>query len=348
MKKTLILSLGRTNILPEYAKNIILTLDRNKFDIIISKQSETHLNITNKIEIHTFNNKFQFLINSVFYFPFKFITLIPKLYKNYDILYLPYNHIWDLAFILFFKILNRKVINTAHDGLIHKGEGGISNIINKLEIKLSDELIVLTEHVKKLIVTNYNYKKKIHIVPLGLFKNEFIKPKLKETKTKNLLFIGRISPYKGVELLMESVIEIEKYIDKLIIAGKSIYNVNYINHPKIEIKDKYLSDEEIGGLLNWADVLILPYLEGSQSAVITLAIYAELPIICTNVGGFSEQLEKDEAIWITPDKESLKKGILLLFNDENIQKSIRLKLKLKKDVFSWAQIGNKIKKILKA
>ncbi len=348
MRKTLILSIGRTNSLPLYAKYIIENSNIQERDFIVSKQSDYTINSLGEIAINTYKNKKEFLLRTLFYLPFKFVSLIPKLYKEYDVLYLPYMHFWDLPFILFFKILKRKVVITAHDGILHDGENGkLLSFLNKFEIKSADELIVLTEFVKQLIIKKFQYKNKIHVIPHGLIENKFIKRK-DQTGSKNLLFLGRISKYKGVELLIESVSEISESIDKLIIAGKSIYNINYGNHPKIEIQDNYLSDQEIGELLSWADVLILPYLEGSQSGVIALAINAELPMVCTNVGGFKEQLENDEAIWVSPNKESLKEGILSIINNVDLQNKIKFKLKQKKEVLSWAQITKQLFELVRS
>ncbi len=147
-------------------------------------------------------------------------------------------------------------------------------------------------------------------------------------------------------MLMNSAVAISNEFDKLIIAGKSLYPIEYLKHEKIEIKDKYLSEEEIGELLSWADVLILPYTEATQSAVITLGIYAELPMICTNVGGFSEQLREDESFWCEPNKEDLAFAIEEAFKNLEKYNNIKSRLMEKKNELSWSAIAEQIEHIL--
>jgi glycosyltransferase involved in cell wall biosynthesis len=228
---------------------------------------------------------------------------------------------------------------------LHKGENSyFLKKLNDLQIKLADEIIVLSVFVKNIIL-NKNKQKKIHVVPHGILENNFIKTK-EVRETKNLLFFGRISEYKGVEILMESIAENPNIVDKLIIAGKSIYPIEYIKHFKIEIIDEYLSEERIGDLFNWADALILPYVEGSQSGVIGLGVFAEIPMICAKVGGLQEQLNQDEALWILPNKEDIVSGITRLFNNKELMKKIKEKLSVKKKELSWEDISSRIHQII--
>ncbi|RZJ86782.1 MAG: glycosyltransferase [Chryseobacterium sp.] len=346
MKKTLILSLGRNNSLPVYAKEIYSNLPTDSFDVLLSKQSETKYLGSNRIEIHTYENKLQFILNTIFYLPFFLCVFSLKIFKRYKKLYLPYMHFWDLPFILVFKMLKRKIILTVHDGELHKGENGfLLRMLNRLEIMLADELIFLTPHVEKIVRTKYKVKKPLHIVPHGLLGERGIKVKERRRESGNLLFLGRISPYKGVELLMKTA-ENLNYFENLIIAGKSIYKLDYLRNAKIKIQDKYLSEAEITALLEWADVLVLPYLEASQSGVIPLGINAAIPMVCTNVGGLRDQLENDEAVFVEPNEHSLKAGIETLLNDTDLYNAIIAKLRHKKESLSWGTISEKVQRIL--
>jgi glycosyltransferase involved in cell wall biosynthesis len=347
VKKALILSLGRTNSLPGYAKSIYTHLNPASFDVMLSRQSETLYDGPNAIKINTYTNGKQFLLRSLFYFPFVFIGLIPRLWKQYNVLYLPYMHFWDMPFIFFFKLTGKKVILTVHDGELHKGENGLlPRTQNYLEIKLADELIFLTRYVQNNVKEKFSIDKPSYIVPHGLIGEGYINQGKKVKKGRNLLFLGRISPYKGVEMLMEAVTEMND-IDKLIVAGKSIYKINYSVHPKIEVIDKYLSDNDIAKLLDWADVLVLPYLEASQSGVIALGITATIPMVCTNVGGFSEQLSTDEAVFVNPTKSALQQGILHLLNNEGLYNSMVAHLEVKRKILSWTNIAQQVEKIIR-
>lgn len=346
--KVLILSLGRSGSLPEYAIDMAHHFKTIDYDIITSKYRLTTKKVAHNIELKTYTNKSSFIINTLIYFPIKFISLIPKLCTNYHTLYLPYKHFWDIPFIVLFKILNRKVIFTIHDGVLHKGEKNwYTQFLNTIRIKAASEFIFLTEFVKNKVYNTYNLKKLFQIIPHPIIENSYLKPSKNIKPSKNLLFLGRIDKYKGIELLMSTIEGIEQYIDSLTIAGSSLYKVNYIKHPKIKIIDKYLTDKDIGNLLNWADILILPYTEATQSGVITLGINAELPMICTDVGGFKEQLSNDEAFWCEPNEESIKNTIIEAFSNRKKCQEIKEKIRTKKAMLSWGTVAGQVEQILK-
>ena len=346
-KKVLILSLGRTGSLPVYAENIIANFTIKKFDIVISRNRFIKNHVENAIKIRTYNDKISFFFKTLIYLPFKFGFLLPKIYREYDVLYLPYQHFWDIPFILLFRILKRRVVFTIHDGILHDGEKNfISQYLTNIRMKNASQFIFLTSYVKNLVEDECKLFKESVIIPHPILENKFTKIKQGEINSKNLLFLGRIDKYKGVELLMRSAVQAENYFDKLIIAGKSQYKVKYVRHSKIEVKDKYLTEEEIGILLSWADILILPYTEATQSGVITLGIFAELPMICTRVGGFSEQLAEDECFWITPNEKDLILSIQEIFNNPVRYREIKMKLKNKKKELSWSKIAGRIENFL--
>jgi glycosyltransferase involved in cell wall biosynthesis len=69
-------------------------------------------------------------------------------------------------------------------------------------------------------------------------------------------------------------------------------------------------EDEVGALLGWADAVVLPYREASQSGVAAAAIAARRAVIATNVGGLAEQLRDETlAILCEPDAASLAQGL---------------------------------------
>lgn len=343
MKNVLVISLGRTGGLPIYAASILKEMRDVDFNVLVSEGALVDQKLENVISICTYSGKVSFILRTVFYLPFKFILLIPRMYWKYEVLYLPYSHFWLLPFMIFFRLLNRKVVITIHDGILHKGEKNKWLQFNSdLKVRLSTDVIFLTEFVKKQVFDRLQLKKNAYVIPHGIYENTFVKTK-EESNSKNILFIGRIGKYKGVELLISAIEEMGTSVDKLIIAGKSLYKLdNRETAENIQIIDKYLSEEEIGTLLGWADILVIPYLEATQSGIITLGIYAELPMVCTNVGGLREQLGDEECVWVEPNKESLKTGLKLLLENESLAANLKAKMQSKKQELSWAKIAKSV------
>ena len=51
---------------------------------------------------------------------------------------------------------------------------------------------------------------------------------------------------------------------------------------------RWLSEDDLGNYLSAADVVVLPYRDGSQSAMAPLALARGVPVLTTDVGGLPE------------------------------------------------------------
>ena len=63
--------------------------------------------------------------------------------------------------------------------------------------------------------------------------------------------------------------------------------------PGVIVENRWVPDDEIGALFAWADVLVLPYKEASQSGIVPAAIAAGRMVVATRVGGLVEQLRNE-------------------------------------------------------
>lgn len=268
----------------------------------LSKQNElyemTKVNFVNSYNISTYNNNISFIISSTL-LPFKLFGLFKFIKKNkIDTIYIPMRQHWTFLVIYFAKKLNIKTILTCHDPALHLGEE--SKILNKVltwEIRHSNQIITLTECVKNSLVTLSNIESEIiSVIPHAAFK--FSKePNSSQIafKERNLLFFGRILDYKGLDLFLLALKElqnrgkeykasiygngdIQKYID----LTKSVDN--------LVIENRWIADDEIDIIFSSHGALILPYKEASQSGPITIAFDYAMPVITTPLEGLKEQI----------------------------------------------------------
>ncbi len=331
---------GGSNI---YSREIARHFPKETTDILISKQASVKYDMDNVLRISTFSSHIEMLLKTFFIYPFILLKWFPALMK-YETLYIPQQGIWDFGFIFIFKLLGKKVVNTVHDSKLHFGESSfLMSILLRLRYNLSNNLIFLTDIEKSSFFELYKQEKwETAVIPHGIFKlpGIDIRP---VTNSRNILFLGRIIKYKGVDLLIEVADEIEDEIDELVIGGEANYNLRLPKSSKVKIINKFLSETEMVKLLNQSDIIVLPYLEATQSGVVTLAINSAIPTILTNVGGLVEQLAESEAIFIEPNsKEQLKKAIVSLLNNSDKRKQLKNKLLLKKDSLSWEKISQDI------
>ena len=81
----------------------------------------------------------------------------------------------------------------------------------------------------------------------------------------------------------------------------------------VSVERRWFADAELPGLLAWADALVLPYREASQSGVAALALAAGRHVLATTVGGLPEQLGgQPRAILCAPNAPAIAKGLLEL------------------------------------
>lgn len=337
-KKFLIVSLGR-KALEEHTKNMALNFPTDDFDLLCSQYSETDYQIPNIVlTTKTYQSVASFLINSIFILPILLLRIV-GINRYYDIIYFPTVHPWNFPIILLWKLLGKKTILTIHDAELHPGE---ENIVLqwclKFSMKLTNYLVFLSNHVQQVAYKKYNLKVPYKIISQGLLPLPNIELG-HARRGKHILFLGRISKYKGVDLLIEAVNEMPtNSYDSLTIAGMPIYEVVIPkNNPKIKLHAKYMSEEEMSDFLNKCDIVVLPYIEASQSGVVLLATLAEKPMVCSRVGGLTEQLNNNECLFINPTKEEIKKAITHILTNDFLYSSMQEALRKKKQNLSWEE-----------
>lgn len=146
-----------------------------------------------------------------------------------------------------------------------------------------------------------------------------------------LLFVGRLSPEKGIREILETMNELKEYDIKLLFIGKGRMEKDikeYVikNHlcETIEMAGAKPWGEELFSYIEIADCLLLPsYNEGL--AMVTLEAMAKgTPVIASNVGGIPDVVHQDEnGILIEPHRgDQLKEAILKIYYDEEYRQRL--------------------------
>jgi len=132
-----------------------------------------------------------------------------------------------------------------------------------------------------------------------------------------LLNFGRLLPYKGLDLLAEALTRLGPVpAFELRVCGEgpeSAALTRLRTLPHVRVEARWFNDAELPGLLTWADAVVLPYREASQSGVAALALAAGRPVLATNVGGLPEQLgQAPSALLCAPTPEGISDGLSAL------------------------------------
>jgi glycosyltransferase involved in cell wall biosynthesis len=169
------------------------------------------------------------------------------------------------------------------------------------DIKNSTELFCLSNNVKQQILQKSYYKnKQVSVFPIGPFFQ--CNPENYHSKvynnTYNFLFFGRISKYKGLDLLIESWVYIKNEIPnaRLFIYGSGELNDAMISKISLDqtilLENRWIDENEIINIFKKSNICLLPYIEASQSGVISISISQGVPVVVTPELGLIEQVKQ--------------------------------------------------------
>lgn len=131
-----------------------------------------------------------------------------------------------------------------------------------------------------------------------------VRSKLSLSKGDRLaVFAGLIRPYKGVDLAIEAVDALDAESPwRLHVAGEPWGGLaddlrrrhGALRHPeRVSFEFVWTSESRLAELLAAADLAVLPYRAGSQSAMAPMALAAGTPLLTTAVGGLPELVDHD-------------------------------------------------------
>ena len=340
-KKIALVYLGRTGGGPVYAYEMAKGLLANGAElfIFISKNVENYekwqeLKAEKIIAIRTYTNKANFIINSL-RFRFHEYKRLKKEYKNLkvDACYLPMaaEHPWDRYIV---NMLGQpQVISTIHDPIAHSSNNINSKLLSiatriinvGISEKKPDDIIVLSkcfiDHIQKEFKIDFD---RIHVIPHGIFdyyneSNTSSSFRYEKRKT-NFLFFGRIDKYKGLDILAKAFKKVASPENDfaLTIAGSGDFSpysdlFKDINH--VTIINRWINDDEVKPFFDSSAnvVLVLPYIDATQSGVIPIAMSNNIPVIVSDAGGLVEQVEHGVTGFVFETKNIDKLSELMLF-----------------------------------
>lgn len=219
-------------------------------------------------------------------FIYSFFASIRVLFGNYDILH--YHAEGSCAMLWIPHLFHKKVVVTIHglDWQRSKWGGFATKYIKfgeKCAAKYADEIIVLSENVKKYFKKTYN--RETVFIPNGIEKPtnrkaNIIKSKYNLDKDDYILFLARIVPEKGLDDLIDAYEKVNTD-KKLIIAGGASHTNDYLKHIKEKVKNNkniimtgFVQGEELDELYSNAYLYCLPsHIEGMPISLLEAMSY---------------------------------------------------------------------------
>lgn len=257
---------------------------------------------------------------------------------------------WEL---LLYKLFRKEMVLTVHDPFPHTGEITARKKFNyKMAMKMVRHFVLLNDKQKEQFCKSYHVRpEQILINRLGVYDNisTFVRQQYSKT-SHNVLFFGRISPYKGIEYLCQAMLKVKEQVPDatLTIAGggKMYFDISpYQNLNWVKVINRYVGMEELAGLLQNCALSVCPYTDATQSGVIMTSYSLCKPVVATNVGGLGEMVEDGKTgLLVSPkDINALAHAIIALLNDD--AKREEMADNIRNDYFvgdkSWKVIAEK-------
>jgi glycosyltransferase involved in cell wall biosynthesis len=241
-----------------------------------------------------------------------------------DVVHLQQGHLWLNPVLSLLR--GRALVLTIHDVEQHPGDVASRKTpqrILELGWRRADELIVHTEVTKRTVIRRYGREADaVHVVPHVAIGGPTGSPPA-AADGRSVLFFGRIWPYKGLEYLIRAQPEIsERFPDaRIVIAGTGEHFRRYwalmADPSRFVVVNEFVSIERRSELFADADVVVLPYVEASQSGVVPIAYAFGKPVVVTAVGGLPEAVEDGRTGLIVPprDERALAQAVSRLLAD---------------------------------
>lgn len=253
----------------------------------------------------------------------------------------------------------KKLVLTMHDPFPHTGESsGRRTFFRNLAMKLVPKFVLLNERQKKQFKKVYHIKESQILINkigrfdyLDIFKTG-LTPSVVETAlfSHNVLFFGRISPYKGIEYLCQAMMKVKEQVPNatLTIAGggKMYFDITaYQNLKWVKIINHYVGMEELADMLKDCAISVCPYTDATQSGVIMTSYSLCKPVVASNVGGLGEMVDDGKTGLLVPPKDvdDLADAIIVLLKDDALRGN--MERRIREDYFvgekSWKVIAEK-------
>jgi glycosyltransferase involved in cell wall biosynthesis len=247
------------------------------------------------------------------------------------------------------------LVTTVHDVFRHPGDR--QNIFGadytkRIAFYKSQQIIVHAELLRQILHQKFRVPdQRLNVLPHGelgsLYKRRSQDNNSPE-EPYTLLFFGRVWPYKGLKHLLAAMPLIAASFPevKLIIAGTgedlNKYFPHGYQHSNIEILNEFIPPEMVASIFHRSKVVILPYIEASQSGVVSLAYGLGKLVVASAIGGLQEVVQAGaDGLLVPPgDVPALAAAVIRILSDSKLQRNLQsAALKRCQQDLNWKNIA---------
>jgi glycosyltransferase involved in cell wall biosynthesis len=267
----------------------------------------------------------------------------------------------DLWFVRLCQRRGSKIVLTVHDLLPHNT--GLSHRQTFHDLyQMVDRIICHSEIIRERLAIEFAVKdEKVAVIPHGPFFYDL--PATAEQTLQSfeldprkllVLWQGILSPYKGIDLLLEAWQSVEASVEdaRLLVVGTGPANlieqirdqIRNLKLQRVQLHPRFISTEELVALYRAADIVVYPYRAITTSGALATGLALGKTIVASDLPVFRELLtDRETAFFFDPKKPvELADAITQLLGDallrEQLAESVR---KMNFGEESWLTIADK-------
>lgn len=221
-------------------------------------------------------------------------------------------HLWNTTLVRYLVRQGVPVIHTIHDLDPHRGTrfGLLLRLWNWTIIHSADQILLHGDQYRLRLLRRGVPAPKLSFTPLlHLFLGYEQAMKLSELERGEktgyepfVLFFGRLERYKGIDYLLTAFAQLTQQATaagappfKLVLAGPGKFPALWPGSlpPGVELRNRLIADQEAVDLFSRCSLVVLPYTDATQSALIPAAYFFRKPVLVTRVGALTEYVQEE-------------------------------------------------------
>ncbi len=223
-----------------------------------------------------------------------------------DLVHLTGPHLWNVPLLWALRRAGIPTVHTVHDVEPHTGTSRMLYAWNRAVYRLADQILVHGRCYRERLVNQGLPPEKIVYAPLlHLFCGHENGTAAEQAAGNPVyepwaLFFGRLEPYKGIGPLLAAGAQLTNPNHRVVVAGPGAPE-RFWKEPltaNVELHNHLIGDEEGIDLFRRCGLVVLPYLDATQSALIAAAYYFRKPVLVTRTGALPEYVQEGETGWV--------------------------------------------------
>jgi glycosyltransferase involved in cell wall biosynthesis len=268
----------------------------------------------------------------------------------------------DLWFVQLCRRRGSKIVLTVHDLLPHNTGETHKQTYRDL-YQMVDRIICHSDTVKTRLEKEFSVSpEKISVIPHGPFfydlpstpSNQTLQSFDFDPRKLHVLWQGIMSPYKGIDLLLESWQQVEATVGNvnLFIVGTGPLElleqikeqISRLRLQNVKLYPRFISTEELVALYLAADIVVYPYRAITTSGALATGLSLGKTIVASNLPVFRELLtNRKNAMLVDPQSpRELAEALIELSRDALLRQQLAGNVRqMNFGEESWRSIANK-------